>query len=556
MDVRSTRRRLGLAAAVSFHTGRILLTCPRCHRFYADDVATCTLDGAELRSSGESTRTIDHPPLPQPVNAVDLPEGMMVGEYRIEKKLGEGGFGTVYRGVHPVIQKGVAIKVLNPRYASSRDVVSRFVAEARAVNQIRHRNIVDIFSFGTLEDGRHYFVMDLLEGMTLREYIRTHGRMDPREAVTILRPLARALDAAHAAGIAHRDLKPDNVFLVLEPDGHVFPKLIDFGLAKLLDHEDHTAEHRTRSGAPLGTPQYMSPEQCRGDQLDHRTDLYSFGIVVHELLTGARPFETGRMFDMFVQHTTMPPTPMSAVCSEIPPALDGPVLHMLAKKPEDRPATVGAAIDALARAIETSMPPSVHAAPGTDPEIGKRLRASKETRRTGVPQGESSAFGGAEIQPRAISSRRTVLFLGAVATLTAVVAFGASLRRSSSQRAEQVLARSAPSTEALPVAPRPAEPPPQSKDVAIEVRSNPPDVEIFLGDRKIGTSSAALRLPRSDVAVRLTAKASGYNTADIEVVPNENGFVSVTLSKPAPQQAPKKTARPTPSELENPFKEP
>src|SRR6185503_18557062 len=137
----------------------------------------------------------------------DLAPGHPVGEYRIETKLGEGGFGSVYRAVHPLIGKAAAIKVLNRQYSSNPAMVGRFIAEARAVNQIRNRNIIDIFSFGTLDDGRQYYVMELLEGMTFDRYIKQKGRLTPEETVLILRGVARALDAAHAAGIAHRDLK-------------------------------------------------------------------------------------------------------------------------------------------------------------------------------------------------------------------------------------------------------------------------------------------------------------------------------------------------------------
>ena len=531
-----------------------MLTCPRCNRSYPDAVVTCSVDGADLRRGLDATtRTVDHAPWASRSVALDLPEGMMIGEYRIEKKLGEGGFGTVYRAVHPVIRKGVAIKVLNPRLASSRDVVSRFVAEARAVNQIRHRNIVDIFSFGVLEDGRHYFVMDLLEGMTLRDYLRKNGRMDVREAIAVLRPLARALDAAHSAGVAHRDLKPDNVFLVLEPDGHVFPKLIDFGLAKLIDRDENDGDHRTRSGAPIGTPKYMSPEQCRGEAVDHRTDLYSLGVVVHELLTGTRPFEAGGMLEMFVQHTTAAPPPMSTVCSDLPPLLDGPVLHMLAKRPEDRPASVSLAIDALARAVDAAMPSSAELLAGSDPALGKRLRASMEAERLGLVAGDS-AIGGAEIQVRASPAKRTMLFFGAIAGLAAFAAIWASVRRAATfAPSDQAVAAGGPSLVTQQAPPRSTgEVPLHPNEVTIEIRSTPALVDVFLGDEKIGTSAAPLHLARGDGRIKLTAKAAGYNVADIEVTPNENGFISVTLSKPAPTPS-KKTAKPIPSELESPF---
>src|SRR5262245_37712705 len=190
-----------------------MATCPTCRTRYPDDVKSCTADGEALLPD-EAVAAADAPLVP----------GQAVGEYRVEGKLGEGGFGTVYRAVHPLIGKAAAIKVLHKQYSSNPQMVSRFVAEARAVNQIKNRNIIDIFSFGAMEDGRQYYVMELLEGATMDAYVHKKGRLSPEEAIPMLRGVARALDAAHAAGIAHRDLKPANVFLAFDDDGGVFPK--------------------------------------------------------------------------------------------------------------------------------------------------------------------------------------------------------------------------------------------------------------------------------------------------------------------------------------------
>src|SRR5262249_52669990 len=208
-----------------------------------------------------------------------------VGEYRTESKLGEGGFGGVYNAVHPLIGKSAAIKVLNRQYSSNPQMVSRFIAEAKAVNQIRHRNIIDIFSFGQLDDGRQYYVMEYLDGEPLDALLDRHGKLALVEALPILRGIARALDAAHAKGVAHRDLKAENVFLATDSDGGgVWPKLLDFGIAKLMAPEDGV-KHKTRTGTPVGTPYYMSPEQCRGRDVDHRTDIYAFGVLAYLMLT-------------------------------------------------------------------------------------------------------------------------------------------------------------------------------------------------------------------------------------------------------------------------------
>ena len=272
-----------------------------------------------------------------------LPPGTMLGEYRVDRLLGAGTFGEVYAGEQPVIGKRVAIKLLREELSARPEVVTRFIAEARAVNLIRHRGIIDIFSFG-VAGGRHYFVMELLHGLTLAALLDREERLRPAQALPILRGVAEALDAAHAAGVAHSDLKPDNVFLVPDGEGGHAPKLLDFGIAKLLTEE---LGIKTATGVAMGTPRYMSPEQCRGKNVDHRADIYALGVLTHEVLTGHAPFEDGTPVELLLRHTCDPPPRMSSVVADLPPELDAPVLAMLAKKPGDRPASAGAAIAAL-----------------------------------------------------------------------------------------------------------------------------------------------------------------------------------------------------------------
>jgi serine/threonine-protein kinase len=281
--------------------------------------------------------------------AADLQPGTLVGEYSIDRVIGEGSFGKVYAATHPVIGKTVAVKVLALEHAHKPQQVSRFIEEARAVNRIRHKNIVDIFSFGQLPDGRHYFVMELLEGKTLGAYMEERGRLPVDEALPLLRKMARALDAAHAAGIAHRDLKPDNLMLLFDEDG-ITPKLLDFGIAKLMD--DSQKAHRTATGVQMGTPLYMSPEQCRGQAVDHRTDMYSFGVLVHEMLSGRRLFDQPTVPEVMVAHMSQDPPRLSEIAADLPPGLDVPVLKLLAKDPAARPATIGAAVEEMAAACQ------------------------------------------------------------------------------------------------------------------------------------------------------------------------------------------------------------
>jgi eukaryotic-like serine/threonine-protein kinase len=181
----------------------------------------------------------------------------MAGEYRLLRKLGEGGFGAVYEAEHPLLKRRAAVKVLHRVADKDSDSVLRFISEAQAVNQIRNRHIIDVFSFGQLSDGRHFYVMDLLDGEPLDRWLKHEGRVDVATALQLLTPIAEALDLAHAAGIVHRDLKPQNIFLAWDPNGEIVPKLLDFGMAKLLSESPvHTV-----SGTPIGTPLYMSTDR-------------------------------------------------------------------------------------------------------------------------------------------------------------------------------------------------------------------------------------------------------------------------------------------------------
>jgi eukaryotic-like serine/threonine-protein kinase len=280
----------------------------------------------------------------------DLLAGTEVGEYRIEGKIGEGGFGTVYQAIHPLIGKKAAIKVLAREYSSNREMVSRFVSEARAVNTIRHTNIIDIFSFGTLDDGRHYFVMELLEGGTLDGFVVNDGPMEPALAITVLRGVARALDAAHDKGIVHRDLKPENIYLTFDEEGRPVAKLLDFGIAKLTGEAKAISGHKTRTGAPIGTPQYMSPEQCVGTEVDERCDVYAFGVLAYELLTGKPPFTHSSFLGLMNLQATAERPLASAANAELGDAYDDAIVSIMAIDADERPPRPGTAWELLASA--------------------------------------------------------------------------------------------------------------------------------------------------------------------------------------------------------------
>ncbi|QRK04353.1 protein kinase [Archangium violaceum] len=262
--------------------------------------------------------------------------GMQLGEYVIQEQIGIGGMGIVYRGEQPLIGKQVAIKVLRPEVDDQSLYVERLLAEARAVNAIRHRGIIDIFSFDQMPDGRQYFVMEYLEGSPLDTWLSRKGALSVQEALRLADELLDALSAAHRAGVIHRDLKPSNIFLVRQPGGGSYVKVLDFGLAKQMS-SGQPLPQQTLNGLIIGTPEYMAPEQVRGDPVSARTDLYAFGIILFQLLTGKLPFTARVPAEYLVHHLEhTPPSPLE-LRPELPPALAQLVLKLLEKSPEARP---------------------------------------------------------------------------------------------------------------------------------------------------------------------------------------------------------------------------
>jgi len=282
--------------------------------------------------------------------------GKHVGEYCVERKLGEGGMSTVYAAIHPLIGKHAAIKVMSLALCTDAHAVLRFVQEARAVNQIGHPNIVEVFSFGRLPDGRSYFVMEWLKGETLFQRMLTR-RLELEECFHVVDQIAVALEAAHRQGIIHRDIKPANIFLVPVPDGPDQVKLLDFGLAKLTSAESSP----TRPNRLVGTPDYLSPEQALAETVDGAADVYGLGTVFFELVLERRPFEGDNPIDVVRKHVLEPPPAPSSLWPSIPGRLEALILSMLAKDPARRPtpAEVRAAIARLRHGSS----PSVRNAP-------------------------------------------------------------------------------------------------------------------------------------------------------------------------------------------------
>ena len=384
--------------------------CGQCGKQWPEGYAVCPDDGVRLSVIGvTAAASTGALALARQVADDELPAGSMAGEYQIERKLGQGGMGAVYGAKHPLIGKRAAIKVIKRELSSNAEAVERFVREAQAVNQIGHPNIVDVFGFGTLADGRSFFVMEWLQGETLRA--RMERTLALPDALEILEQMALALEAAHDAGVLHRDLKPDNVYLVNQKGGPAKVKLLDFGLAKL-QGSGESPIGQTRTGVVMGTPLYLSPEQAKGVKVDLAADIYSLGAIAYEMCSGQVPFTADSAVEIMAKHISERPVPLFEIAPHTPPALDQLVLAMLGKDPKGRPPIAHVRLQiAMIRArlsVAATQPPresvtpiSVMAAPAVaQPQRSKRGLVIGAVAATAVALGAGGIllFGGGEKQ--------------------------------------------------------------------------------------------------------------------------------------------------------------
>lgn len=316
---------------------------------------------------------------PRIVREDELDEGpdpmigqVLSGLYKVDKRIGEGGMGTVYMAVHIHLNKPFAVKVLSDKVAANKMAVDRLLQEAQTASSIDHDNIVDVVSFDTTDEGRVFLVMEFLEGFSLADLIEK-GPMRIERALPIAYQLCQALDAAHDNGVVHRDLKPENVFIVRKRDLD-FVKVLDFGISKVKTAEAEQVR-MTRTGQLVGTPLYMSPEQARGESdVDRHADIYALGVMLYEMLCGRPPFEGGNYFQLLWKHGNETPPPLDEKV-DVPPAVAAAVMKALEKKPEDRHDTMEAferALMAAAPEVGThpsrlvTMPPRQAVAPRED----------------------------------------------------------------------------------------------------------------------------------------------------------------------------------------------
>ncbi len=271
----------------------------------------------------------------------NIQAGSTVGEYQVTGVLGHGGMTQVFSGVHPVIGKRVALKVLHSQYSEDNGLLGRFIQEAQAVNKVGSDRIVDIFGFGHLPDGRAYLVMNQVDGQPLSDLMEVGGPLATTQAHSIFLDVANALSAAHSVGIIHRDVKPSNIMIQTDDFGAFRAKVLDFGVAKLLRTDAHGAGVNTAKGTMIGTPLFMSPEQVKGQPVDARSDAYAMGVTMFQALTGDIPFEVNYDMDIAIAHVEMPPRAPSSLRPNLSVEWDQLILECLEKDPARRPQSMG-----------------------------------------------------------------------------------------------------------------------------------------------------------------------------------------------------------------------
>jgi eukaryotic-like serine/threonine-protein kinase len=297
--------------------------------------------------------------------------GIENGKYQILQKIGAGGMGAVYKASQPKMGRMVAIKVLHSKLVARKDLVSRFSREAKALGHLTHPNTVKIHDDGVLEDGSLYIVMEHLEGKNLNQTVRSQGPFSLDRALPIMTQVCGALDEAHRAGIVHRDLKPENIFLCNNASMKDFPKVLDFGLAKVTEKEMRPGSIiLTQEGMVFGTPEFMSPEQAQGMTLDARSDIYSLAVILYEVLTGKLPFDARLPMEHIQHHVMTQPIPIDQRVPGLhfPPGFGEVLARALAKNPAQRYQTsveFAAALVASCQRPENVAPPAPSGAPGS-----------------------------------------------------------------------------------------------------------------------------------------------------------------------------------------------
>jgi serine/threonine protein kinase len=518
-----------------------ITACSQCGLEYASGEVFCPNDGARLSPKHDSAGQAQH----RRSESDPLIGQVLGGRYKIIRKIGEGGMGIVYEAEHVMIEKRVGLKVLREDFSSREDVVERFRQEAKSASRIGHPNIIDISDFGVTPAGANYFVMELLSGHDLATELEKHGPLSARRAITLAVQCARALGAAHAKGIVHRDMKPENIFLLRRDDGEDFVKIVDFGIAKMSDIETDGQPGRklTKTGMIFGTPEYMSPEQAGGKKLDHRVDVYAMGIILYELVTGRVPFVGDTFMGILTQHMFETAAPIAAAnpSAQVPPELERIIFRALSKSADQRYQTMDElATDLLAVLGQApSMAASLPPMPGTFTHPGYQERGSVDVRAPRL----HVATPATELTPERRSSGAGT-WVGIGAALLLLAGGGLYLVRGRGQSEPvQAPAAIAPQVPAPAPAP-PSAPPPatpvQPAQVTVHVDSEPAGARVSVNGGEVCSGTPCEFPAERGKEVVVEATKQGYRAATTRLTPlHDSSQVTLTLTRRERAAAPR-----------------
>jgi len=444
----------------------------------------------------------------------------LLERYEITAKIGQGGMGAVYEAKHKLIGKRVAVKVLLDKYAQRDQIVARLEQEARLASSIGHEHIIDITDFGTTADGRTFVVMEYLEGEALSQLLAREGQIDEQRAINLALQIASALGAAHNKGVIHRDVKPENVFL-LTRKGKDFVKVVDFGISKSLrpnEDSDGNSPRLTQTGMVLGTPLYMSPEQARGDdELDHRIDVYALGVIMYEMVTAEVPFRGNNYLSIISQVINDDPKAPSDLRPDISLDLEAVVMKALAKDVEDRYESMEDIAQDLM--VLTSME-------GTTTTRG-RISAARFWKRRGKKKDRL----------RILAWIAGLAVVAAAVTVTVTMLGGGKKKQPAA--APVVTIDAGVKKVQYDAAPPPVKKNPMTK---IRIISVPEGAVVYRGSRRLKKTPFDFEVDKAKGEVRLTAKLKGHHKAKFVVDPRIDEKVTIELDKLA-KKKPRRNTR-------------
>ena len=478
--------------------------CPKCGRKFKDEISFCATDGTKLRDVSEPSHPCGDENL--------LAPGTVLGNYRIIDTVAVGGMGVVYEAEHTQLGKRMALKLLKSEFASNPGLVRRFFREARAANHVGHENIIEIFDFAE-EGDQKYFVMEMLKGEPLTKVMQREKILPLWRTYHVGIQIADAMQAVHDAGIVHRDLKPDNIFLTERARQQDFVKLLDFGVAKLLELDDQS--NPTAAGAVLGTPAYMSPEQLKGEAIDHRADVYSLGVVLFLMVTGRRPYKAKSLPELMLKAISQPtpkPSTLDRLPHEIPVELELLIMGCMEKTPEQRVQTmteVRQRLEQLALSVEA--PDRIFTLPPMDRVVDP----------------PSDVITQSSLIVPATHGRQRALIAGLGAAVLALLVVLAVVFTGSEAPSATPIADAGPALEA-----------PSKVNVAFD--STPRGAQVFADDEgaPLGTTPFVAQLERAEQTVRYAFRLEGHETVFLPVSLNNDAQAVVSLPASTPAIGP------------------